>query len=169
MIANTINTIAMGPEIRFDINPSDKLNLNVGASHNYNKSKYSLAAALNNTYISQEYNASADWQLPANFFLSTNFTYTINSQRAAGFNTKVPLWNASISRQFLKYNRGEIKFSATDLLNRNVAVNRTTNQNYIEDKEVLALRRFFLLSFTYSLSKSGLSGMGKPGMMIKMR
>ena len=76
----------MGPELRFDINPYDKLNLGIGARYNYNNSKYSLQSSLNNNYFSQEYNASADWQLPKNFFLSTDFTYTVNSQRAAGFN-----------------------------------------------------------------------------------
>jgi len=57
----------------------------------------------------------------------------------------------------LKFNRGELKFSARDLLNKNIGISRTSNQNYIEDARVLTLRRFFLLSFTYSLSKTGLN------------
>ncbi|MEO5563645.1 MAG: outer membrane beta-barrel protein, partial [Chitinophagaceae bacterium] len=160
---NTIRTLSMGPELRFDINPTDKLNLGISARYNHNNTKYSFQSALNNKYISQEYNTSADWQLPKNFFLGTDFTYTINSQRAAGFNLKVPIWNASISKQFLKYNRGEIKLIATDMLNRNTGISRDVSQNYIEDKEVNTLRRFFLLSFTYSLSKSGLNTGGGQG------
>jgi hypothetical protein len=81
----------------------------------------------------------------------------------------VPIWNASISKQFLRYNRGEIKLSATDLLNKNVGINRTTNQNYIEDSRVNSLRRFFMLSFTYSLSKTGLNNAGGGGMRIITR
>jgi hypothetical protein len=154
--ANNIKTLSFGPMIRFDMNPNDKLNIGLGANMNYNKTKYSLQTAMNTDYISQEYNTSMDWQLPRLFFFSTDFTYTINNQRAAGFNTKVPIWNASISKQFLKYNRGELKFSAADLLNKNVGISRTTDQNYIEDSRVNTLRRFFLLTFTYSLSKTGL-------------
>ncbi|MEI9943855.1 MAG: outer membrane beta-barrel family protein [Chitinophagaceae bacterium] len=170
MIGNNIKTFSLGPELRFDMNPYDKLNLGIGASYNYNKSKYSVQSSLNNKYLSQEYNASADWQLPANFFFSTDFTYTINSQRAAGFNLKVPIWNASISKQFLKYKRGELKLSSFDLLNRNIGISRNSNQNYIEDKEVNTLRRFFMLSFTYSLSKVGLNNGGGPGgMKVIMR
>jgi hypothetical protein len=165
-VANTIQTLSMGPEIRFDINPAEKLNVGLRANFDYDKTKYSFQSANNNNYLWQEYNMSADWQMPANFFLSTEFTYTINSQRAAGFNMKIPIWNASISKQFLKFNRGEIKLSSYDLLNRNTGIQRTTNQNYIEDSEVNTLRRFFLLSFTYSLSKSGLNnGGGPPGGM----
>ncbi|MBC7874323.1 MAG: outer membrane beta-barrel protein, partial [Ferruginibacter sp.] len=117
-VGNVIKTLSFGPELRLDMNPTDKLNIGVGAGFNYNKTKYSLQSALNTNYLSQEYNASLDWEMPKGFFFSTDFIYTINSQRASGFNIKVPLWNASISKQMLKYNRGELKFSARDLLNK---------------------------------------------------
>jgi hypothetical protein len=81
----------------------------------------------------------------------------------------VPIWDASIEKQFLHYNRGELKFSATDLLNKNVIVNRNTNSGYIEDNRISSLRRFFMLSFTYSLSKTGLNNAGGGGMKMIMR
>ena len=168
-VGNDIKTNSIGPELRFDMNPNEKLNLGLGAGFNYNKTKYSLQPALNTDYLSQEYNASVDWELPKGFFFGTDFTYTINSQRAAGFNTKVPLWNASISKQVLKFNRGELKVSARDLLNKNIGISRNTNNNYIEDSRVLTLRRFFLLSFTYSLSKTGLNNAGGGGMRVIMK
>jgi hypothetical protein len=168
-VQNNIRTFSVGPEIRLDMNPTDKLNLSVSAGMNYNKTNYSLQAALNTSYLLQEYSAAADWEMPKGFFFSTDFNYLINSQRAAGFNTKVPLWNASISKQVLKFNRGELKFSARDLLNKNVGINRNTNNNYIEDSRVLTLRQFFLLSFTYSLSKTGLNNAGGGGMRIITR
>ena len=168
-VENVIRTFSVGPNLRLDMNPTEKLNLSVGAGFNYNKTKYSLQSALNTDYLSQDYNASIDWQMPKGFFFSTDFTYTINSQRADGFNTKVPIWNASISKQVLKYNRGEIKFSAVDLLNRNIGISRNTNNNYIEDSRVKTLRQFFLLSFTYSLSKTGLNNTGGGGMRVITR
>lgn len=164
-VQNNIRTFSIGPDIRLDMNPTDKMNVSVSAGINYNKTNYSLQAALNTNYLSQEYTASVDWEMPKGFFFSTDFNYLINSQRAAGFNTKVPLWNASISKQVLKFNRGELKFSARDLLNKNVGINRNTNNNYIEDSRVLTLRQFFLLSFTYSLSKTGLNNAGGGGGM----
>ena len=164
-VGNDTRTFSVGPELRLDMNPTEKLNVGVGAAFNYNKTKYSLQSALNTNYLSQEYNASLDWEMPKGFFFATDFMYTINSQRAAGFNTKVPLWNASISKQMLKFNRGELKLSARELLNKNVGISRNTNNNYIEDSKVLTLRQFFLLSFTYSLSKTGLNNAGSGGGM----
>ncbi|HMU45060.1 MAG TPA: outer membrane beta-barrel family protein [Chitinophagaceae bacterium] len=168
-VANDIKTVAVGPELRLDMNPTQKLNIGTGVAINYNKSKYSIQSALSADYLSQEFNASLDWEMPKGFFFSTDFVYTINSQRAAGFNTRVPLWNASISKQMLKFNRGELKLSARDILNRNIGISRNTNNNYIEDSRVLTLRQFFMLSFTYSLSKLGLNNGSGGGMKIITR
>jgi len=169
MAVNTIKTLTLGPDVRLDMNPTPKLNIVVGAGISYNNTKYSLQQGFSNNYLSQEYTTSLDWEMPKGFFFATDFNYTINSQRAAGFNVKVPLWNASISKQMLKFNRGELKFSARDLLNRNVGISRNTSNNYIEDSRVLTLRQFFLLSFTYSLSKTGLNNAGGGGMRIIAR
>ncbi|MEP7238961.1 MAG: outer membrane beta-barrel protein, partial [Ferruginibacter sp.] len=167
--ANNIKTFSLGPSIRLDMNPTDKLNVTLGAGFNHNRSVYSLQAALNTTYLSQDYNASIDWQLPKRFFFSTDFAYTINSQRSAGFNYKVPLWNASISKQMLKFNRGELKFAAKDMLDKNIGISRSSNSNYIEDARVSTLRRFFSLGFTYSLNKVGLNKGNERGMRVITR
>lgn len=159
-VANNIRALSFGPEVKLDMTPNAKLKISVGAAFNYNNTKYSLQQSLNTKYLQQEYSASLDWEMPKRFFFSTDFSYTINSQRASGFNSKIPLWNAGISKQLLKYNRGEIKLSAVDLLNRNIGISRNSNQNYIEDSRVKTLRRFFMLSFTYSLSKTGLNNAG---------
>jgi hypothetical protein len=135
------------------------------AGINYYKTQYGLQRSLNTEYLNQQYSSEINWQLPKRFYFNTEFTYSINSQRASGFNTKVPLWNAFISKQLLRFNRGEIKLSAFDLLKQNVGVTRNTSQNYIEDKRVKNLQRFFLLSFTYSLTKNGLSAPGETGGM----
>jgi hypothetical protein len=164
-IQNDTKTFSVGPVLRLDMNPSATLGMGVSTGINYNKTNYSLQEEFNTSYLSQDYNAYIDWQLPKGFYVSTDFTYTINSQRSAGFNIKIPLWNASISKQMLKFNRGELKFRAFDLLNRNTGISRNTNGNYIEDTRVNTLRQFFLLSFTYSLTKMGLNNGGGAGEM----
>lgn len=156
--ANTINMTGVGPRVSLDVNPNDKIDWMISASINYNYTRYSLQPRLNNTFVSQVYDAEFNWELPGGFYFSTDFTYTVNNQLADGFNARVPLWGASLSKQFLKFKRGELKLRVNDILNRNVGVNRSTNQNYIEDSRVNTLRRYALLSFTYSLSKTGLGG-----------
>ena len=55
-----------------------------------------------------------------------------------------------------------MKISVHDLLNENQAIVRTTNSNYIEDQSNRVLKRFYLLSFTYSLNKMSANA-GGPG------
>ncbi len=157
-VGNTINTFSAGPRLGIDMNPTEKIDISLTAGMNYNKTKYSLQPIFNNTWFSQLYEAEFNWQLPKNIYFNTDFSYTVNNQRAAGFNTQVPLWGASVSKQFLRFNRGELKVRVNDILNRNIGISRSTNQNYIEDSRVNTLRRFGLLTFTYSLSKTGLRG-----------
>ena len=152
---NKINTITLGPQARLDLNPTEKLNLSLSGGLNYSKSGYSIESARNSKYINQEYSAEIGWQLPGSFFFSSDLNYSIYNYMS-GFNAKVPLWNASVSKQLLHFNRGELKFTVNDILNKNVRINHSANQNYVEDSRVNSLRRFLLLSFTYSLSKTGL-------------
>ena len=157
---NKINTVTLGPDVRLDMSPSEKLSLSFSAGLNYSTSEYSIRSTANSKYFNQQYSASIDWQLPNRFFFATDFNYTVTNQYSSNFNAKVPLWNASISKTMLHFNRGEVKFSVHDLLDKNVRISRSTNQNYIEDSRVNSLRRFFLLSFTYNLSKTGLNNAG---------
>jgi hypothetical protein len=169
-LENTIKTLTFGPEISVTATVKEKLSLNFEAALNINNSKYSLNSANNVKYLQQRYGTDVDWELPKRFFFSTDFSYTLYSRRAEGFNSNIPIWNASISKQFMKYNRGEIKLSAFDLLNENVNINRSSNMNYIEDTRVNSLQRYFMLTFTYSLTKSGLgTGAGHGGMRVIAR
>jgi len=165
---NTIKTITLEPDVRLDMSPTEKINLSFSAGVNYSKSKYSVQSTRNSKYFTQSYSAEVDWELPKKFYFSTDFDYSVNNLEA-GYNAKIPLWNASISKQVLRLNRGELKFAVKDLLDKNIRINRSSNQNYIEDTRTNSLRRFFLLSFTYSLSKTGLNGSGGGGMRVMMK
>ena len=167
-IKNIINTQQLRPELRFDNNALDKLNWGLNYSTAFYNSRYSLQSTPDVTYLTHEMGSFVNWELPKKFHFATEFTYTINARRADGFNTNVPLWNAAVSKLFMKYDRGEIKFRVFDILNQNLGVTRTSNANYIEDTKTNILRRYFMLSFTYSLSKQGLGG-GQGGVIRVIR
>jgi len=162
---NRINDWQLRPEIRLEMNPHASLNVSVMTSSSLNYTRYSLQPSLNTRYLSYELGTEFGWQLPANFFLSSDFNYMINARRADGFNVNIPLWNAAVSKQFLKYNRAQVGLRINDLLNKNTGITRTSNNNFIEDRKIVFLQRYFLLQLTYSLSKSGLNSPGAGGNM----
>lgn len=168
-LKNNIRTHQLRPEFRFEHNGINKLNWGINAATAFFASQYSLQPGLNVKYFTHELGSFVNWELPKGFYLATDFNYTINARRADGFNANVPLWNASISKLFLKYNRGEVKLRVFDILNQNVGITRTSNANYIEDARINNLKRYFMLSFTYSLSKQGLGGGGQGGVIRMVR
>jgi Outer membrane protein beta-barrel family/CarboxypepD_reg-like domain len=163
-VLNKINNISRGHTVNIETNPTEKINLSFNAGVSNTNTAYSLQPALNTKYNTYRLGTDVNWELPKGFFFATDFNYSINktsgNERAGNFNINVPMWNASISKQLLKFNRGELKFSVNDLLNQNIGISRSSNQNYIEDNQTNNLRRFFLLSFTYSLAKTGLTNDG---------
>ncbi|MBN8666335.1 MAG: outer membrane beta-barrel protein [Chitinophagales bacterium] len=165
---NEIRNTSIDPRVEITKVIKNKVDLSVFAGITLSRATYSLQSNLNNNYVTREWGGNIGWELPKNFYLSTDFEYRVNTQRAEGFNIKVPMWNAAISKQFLKFNRGELKLSVHDLLNKNQGIQRNTNANYIEDVSNTILRRFFMLSFTYSLNKMGANPPGGPGMNMRV-
>jgi hypothetical protein len=55
-----------------------------------------------------------------------------------------------------KQKKDGTEFNAGSMLNKIIRISRSTDQNYIEDSRVYTLRRYSILTFTYSLTKIGL-------------
>lgn len=161
---NTTETFSLTQSIGINLDFKQKLNFGVNASVTYNDVKYSLQSHLNQKYYTQTYSADFSYMGLKNFVFSTDFDYYINTGRGEGFNQNIPLWNASVAHQVFKKRNGEIKLSVFDLLKQNQAINRTVSNNFITDTRSLVLQRYFLLTFTYNLSKGQRQQSGMPNL-----
>ncbi|HMI77808.1 MAG TPA: outer membrane beta-barrel family protein, partial [Ferruginibacter sp.] len=155
---NKTTNLAVGPRVSASYGYKEILAINAEARFSYNNARYSLQPPLNNNYWRQVYEVEATLNLPAGFTVNNEFTYSAFTGRSNGYNTRVALWNAAISKQVLKSKKGEIRLSAFDLLNQNIGVDRNGNTNYIEDVQYKTLQRYFTLGFTYSLQKAASGG-----------
>lgn len=168
-LLNTIVTKSTGPSMTYSYILDDVIDINLTARYSYSKTNNEVNPSLNTNFLTKVFGADMTNYLPFNIVLNQSFNYTINTGRAEGFNTAVPIWNASFSKFFMKNKRAEIKMSAFDLLNKNIGINRNVSQNQIVDRSYNVISQYFLLSFTYSLQKSGLGGGARAGgMMIRM-
>jgi hypothetical protein len=152
---NTIVNSSLGPNLSWSYGNDTKFDLRLSARLNFSNIAYALQPQLNSRYLQQIYGLETNNTLPWGILINNNFNYTINTGRADGYNLNLPLWNISMAKGFLKNNRGEIKFSVFDLLNKNIGLSRNASQNYIEDTRYNVLQRYFMLTASYRLNKAG--------------
>ena len=162
-VKNYSRNLSLTEDLRLSYNYKEKLDLGVSASVTYNQVRNTVQKTANESYYTHLYSADATYTFSDGFILASDVDYTFNTGLASGYNQNFAIWNASIAKQVFKNKRGEIKASVHDLLNQNTSVYRTVNDNYIQDVRNSTLKRFFLLSFTYRISRMG--GRALPPMM----
>ncbi len=165
-LLNTIVTKSTGPSMSYTYIVDDVIDINLTARYSFSQTTNEVNPNLNTNFLTKVFGADMTNYLPFNIVLNQSLNYAINTGRAEGFNTAIPIWNASFSKFFLKNKRAEIKMSAFDLLNKNIGINRNVSQNQIVDRSYNVISQYFMLTFTYSLQKSGLGGGARPGGMI---
>ncbi|MBA3705304.1 MAG: TonB-dependent receptor, partial [Bacteroidetes bacterium] len=149
-ITKTANTNAK-LEINIDI---DTLEFTVSGNYNYTYPISSLNEASNKPYSTQSYNAGLRLRLPAKFLLETEATYTINNNRASGYNINYVLWNAALRKTFLKNENLIISLEATDILNENISTNRIVQDNVITDTKTNIISRYILLKALFKFNNN---------------
>lgn len=158
-IDNNTTTSMLGPSLAWDFDPAAWFSLATEARYSWNKTHYSIDRNFDQTYFSQNYSSTLDLQLPHNFAFNTSFDLTVNNGLSTGYGKSIPIWNATLSRFFMKGKKLELALTIRDILNRNVGISRTANLNYVEDRRVSSLGRYGLVRLTYSLNSMG----GRPG------
>ncbi|HXB32394.1 MAG TPA: outer membrane beta-barrel protein, partial [Puia sp.] len=164
---NNISSTSLRPAVSYTFNPNDKLDLELTAAVSLNSGRYSLEPDLNTNYVRQNYGINLTNYLPAGVSIHNEFNYIFNTGRPPGYNTSTPLWNLSAAKSLFKHDRGEIKISVMDVLDQNTGITRNLLQGSVQDERYNVLQRYFLLSFTYSLNKSGLKAKGGPQIRVR--
>jgi outer membrane receptor protein involved in Fe transport len=152
---NVSNNMTLGQGLRIQSNYNEKIEYGVSGRVSYQRAKYSISSQQNTAYWSQYATADLHWQLPFNWVLTSDLTYTATTGRATGYNQQFTLWNAALAKRFLKGKQGEVRVQVFDLLNQNRSLVRNTSDSYVEDVQSKVLKRYFLVSFIYNLRKFG--------------
>jgi len=155
---NNIVIKSAGPSLTYNYMVSDVIDINFSTRYSYSVTNNKKNPSLNTNYLTRVYSIDIIKNLPWGLVLNQSLNYTINSGRAEGYNTAIPIWNAYFSKFFLKNKRAEVKLTAYDLLNKSSGISRTVLQSQIIDQQYNVINQYFLIGITYSLQKSGLEG-----------
>ena len=132
----------------------DSLEITIGNSYSYTNPVSSLSSVSNKPYSSQRYEFDLEWQLKRHFTIKIDANYSINSQRADGFNKNIFIVNAELSKAFFKTENLIITLSGNDLLNQNLNLSRQVNGNIVTDNYTSIISRYFLLKLTYKFNNN---------------
>jgi len=150
-VNNKTNTNNTSFRVTLENNKKDNLDLTVGANISKNNTTFSGTTS-NREFIQQSYYIKSDWNITKSFNFNTQYKYDIYTDSNFGTDQSVPIWNASISYNFLKSKAMNIKLTALDLLNKNVGFSRSSSDNYFEETTKDVLGTYYMVSLTYTLN-----------------
>ena len=147
--------------LTFENRNKDLLDWRFGGSYQYNINNFSESSRNSFNYASQKLFGEITYNYKNNFAIATEIDVNFYSAEEFGEQTTIPIWKASLSKYFFKDQKGELKLSVFDILNKNQGISRTQAYNYIENQEIISLGQYYMLSFRYALrgnSNEGASG-----------
>lgn len=98
-----------------------------------------------------DYGGYADFalHLPYNFHIESDLNYSANSGYEGGYNKNEWLWNASISKDFLKAKNATIRIKMYDILRERSNVSWSSNAEYTQFNRTNTINSFAMFSFIY--------------------
>lgn len=120
----------------------------------WNSSKSSLRPNDNNNFWSYGGEIDGHVKLPYKFSLRSDVRFDFR-QKTEVFpdNNNFTIWNAELSRSFLKNDVLKLAFIARDLFNQNIGFSRNINSNFVNEERYDRLSRYFMLQATFTFNK----------------
>lgn len=133
---------------------TDSIEVSISGGIGYNIPKSSLSMGINDPYTVQRYKLTVFFELPWRFFIDSDVAYEINSQRAEGYNATPLIWNAKLSKRFLKTGNLVIHGQVYDIFNQNIGISRNVGTNIITDIRSQVIARYFMFGATWRFNNN---------------
>ena len=131
------------------------MDVRIGVRFAQNFTAYSESSDLNRNFMQEDYFVESDLDIGKTWQLEASYTQSVYTGEAfAGGAQTVPLLKASLSKSFMK-NRLQVKFTAFDILNRNQGITRQSVLNFVEERRIQTIGRYFMVSLAYSIKAFG--------------
>lgn len=155
---NVNNTLSHKLTLGFSNLKNEVWDISWGGSAELSSSQFSLNRELNNTYYTLNGYADISYRPTPNWSFSLSGNVSYYAARSFDQSVTVPLLKAEISRYIFANQRGTISLSCFDLLDRNKAVLRTSQLNFLLEQRSNTIGRYIMLSFAYKLNRGGDDG-----------
>lgn len=153
-ISNDINRWSNGINFTLENKSKKNIDASIGGRFNLNNNIYVGNSAQNTSFFNQIYNAALTWYAGKGWVAGTNFDYYIYDAGSFDKASRVNLWQASVSKNFLN-DKLTAKIRVFDILNQNKGVFRNASETQISEDIANSIGRYGMLSVSYNLSALG--------------
>jgi hypothetical protein len=150
-ILNKTNTIRWSPSMGIDITPTEKTAIYLSTNFSFSNTTYDINTTQNQNITNQNFNVDFNTNFAKGWFWNSSLRYSLFKNERFGIDQNIPIINLSIYKQILKGNKGEIRLSLYDALNKNILINQSTSVSRVLDSRTPSLARYVMLSFSYNL------------------
>ncbi len=150
-LQNLSNTYGVNGGITLGSNLSDKIDFTLSYMGTYNIVQNTLQTSSNNNYYQHNASLRFNWQFWKGFVFNTGLQNTLYAGVSQGYNQNIFLWNAALGYKFLKDQSLDVRVSVNDILNQNSGITRNVTETYVEDSKSKVLKRYMLLTVTYTI------------------
>jgi len=150
-IENFANTSTITGGSVLSSNISEDVDFTLSYQGNYNIARNTIDQTLNSNYYSHVASLKLNLIFWHGVVFRNEVSNTLYSGLSAGYDQDYVLWNISLGKKFFKDDRGELRLTATDILNQNKSVSRTVTDTYIQDTQNKVLGEYVILMFTYTV------------------
>ena len=147
---NISKTYALRYGLVLASNISQNLDFTVSYQGNYNLTRNSLSTNNSGDYYSHTLGLRLNAVAKHGIVMREEVSHNLQSGVSTQYGQNVVLWNTTLGKKFLKGDTGELRVTATDVLQQDRSVGRSFTESYIQDSRDRTLGRFVQAVFTYS-------------------
>jgi len=134
----------------FASNISQNLDFTVSYMGNYNISRNTLNTGSRPDYYSHTLGLRLNAVAKHGIVVRQEVNHNFQGGASQGYDQNVVLWNTTLGKKLLKGDKGEIRVTATDVLQQDRIVGRSFTETYVQDSRDRTLGRFIQAVFTYT-------------------
>ena len=154
---STTHNLSLGQTLKLGYR-NDWLDFNVSGGATYGKVNNNKQA--NSNRETWDYTLGNDLNItfPWSVFLTSDLNYTIRQGYSGSSDKNSCLWNAQLTKSFLKNNSASLQFKINDILHQQTNISRTVTAQTMSDTRYNTLGSYCTLSFIWKFNTLGKKG-----------
>lgn len=150
----TTESLSLGDKLTLSYR-TDNFDIAANGSVAYQKAYNEIQKNSNRETFNYSFGGNANLHLPWDISIATDANYDLYSGYTDGYGEPTLIWNAQISKNFLKNNAATVRFKIYDLLRQQTNLTRSVSNTEICDTEYNTLGSYFMFHFVYRINTLG--------------